>query len=133
MKKVILLSILSFSLFFPGFSQQEKQPIKASFTKDQLLAFADFKALLTAVDPGRDFSALMVRNYHMSIDGVNPDGSVTSFSESGPGGTWNEKHKQAFMNYAVKNAVFRFEKIVLVEPGKKGMETLPVLNVIVKE
>ena len=132
MKKIILLSFITVSCVF-AFAQTEKQAAPASFTKAELLAFADAKALLSAINKGEDYSKYLVRNFKLTTVISNPDKTKTTLSETGPGGTWSEKQKTMIEKYAKKGAIFNLEEIVLFEPGKKGVINSQGFSFTIKE
>ena|ERR1051326_5650608 len=132
MKKIILLSFIIMSSVFT-FAQTEKMAPSPSFTKSELLSFADLKSLLSAINKGQDYSKYLVRNFNLTTTVTNPDKTTTKLSEMGPGGTWSEKQKNMIEKYAKKGTTFTLENIVLVESGKKGVVNQPDASFTIKE
>ena len=133
MKKTILTFVFFLVAYVFSFSQEQKTTNTAAFTKSELLAFADVKALLSAINQGKDYSKYAVRNFVLSTTITNPDGSHTKISESGPGGIWSSKLKEMIEKHAKKGVDFTLEKVIMIESGKKGMVDVPSIPFSIKE
>lgn len=133
MKKIIFFSlfVLLFSEF--SFAQEQKTASASAFSKSELLAFGDVKALLSAINEGKDYSKYNARNFVLVTVVTNPDGTHTKISESGPGGIWSENQKAMIEKYAKKGVDFTLERVVMVESGKKGMVNFPSVPFSIKE
>ena len=131
MKKLILLTFIAVSSFF-AFSQTAKMAAPAQFTKAELLAFTDVKALLAAINK-QDYSKYLVRNFKLTTVITNADKTTTTLTEMGPGGAWSEKQKAMVEKYAQKGAAFTLENIVIIEGGKKGVINQPSVSFSIKE
>lgn len=115
------------------FAQQQKVVATPQFTKTELLAFSDLKALLLAINKGQDYSKCIVRNFSLTTNIINPDGTTTKLSEIGPGGTLSEKQKSMIEKYARKGVLFTLENMIMVEGGKKGIVNQPNVSFSIKE
>jgi len=135
MKNTIITSlfILAVSSFSFSFSQEQKSASSSEFTKAELLAFADVKALLSAINQGKDYSKYAVRNFVLSTTVTNPDGTHTKVFENGPGGIWSEAQKTMIEKYAKKGTDFTLERIIMFEGGKKGTVNSPSVPFSIKE
>lgn len=133
MKKLFFLSLILLSSAMIVSAQQTKIAAPTQFTKAELLAFSDMKALLSAINKGQDYSKYMVRNFNLTTIITNADGTTTKLSEMGPGGAWSEKQKAMIEKYASKGVVFTLEGITMVEKGKKGIVNQPNASFAVKE
>ncbi len=133
MKKLIFLSFILLTTAMCVSAQDAKQATPAQFTKAELLGFADVKALLTAIDKGKDYSKYSVRNFNLSTTVVNADGTSSKISEMGPGGTWSEKQRSLIEKHAVKGTVFTVDGITMIEPGTKGKTEQPAATFTIKE
>lgn len=132
MKKLIILSLITLSSVLT-FAQNEKQAPLPSFTKAELLAFSDLKAILSSINKGQDYSKYLVRNFQLTTVITNPDKTTTILSETGPGGIWSEKQKAMIEKYAKKGVTFTLESIVMIESGKKGTVNQPNISFTIKE
>ena len=128
MKKLIIISLLFIASSAFSFAQNEKAIPPPQFTKAELLAFTDLKAVLTAINKGQDYSKYIVRNFVLTTTVTNPDKTTTKLSESGPGGTWSEKQKSMIEKYAKKDVTFNLENILLFEKGGKGVNPVSQPN-----
>lgn len=133
MKKSIFISFLIFASSAFVFAQQHKVVAPPQFTKTELLAFSDLKSLLSAINNGQDYSKCIVRNFNLTTNIINPDGTSTKLSEMGPGGTWSEKQKSMMEKYAKEGVSFTLENIRMVEGGKKGMINQSDVSFSIKE
>lgn len=133
MQKLFILSMTILLSSAVIFAQQKKSSASKEFTKAELLAFPDVKALLSAINSGQDYSVYLVRNFNLSATITKQDGTQEKLSESGPGGTWSEKQKNMINQYAIKGAVFTLENIIMVEKGKKGVVNQPSVSFSIKE
>ena len=133
MKKSIIISvfILAASLF--AVAQDQKTAAPVQFTKAELLAFSDLKALLSAINKGQDYSSYLVRNFNLTTPVTKADKTTSSVSEMGPSGVWSEKQKSMIEQYAKKGVVFTLENIVMIESGKKGIINQPNVSFSIKE
>ena len=134
MKKLILLSFVFLtSVFCLSAQDAAKQAAPAQFTKTELLAFPDVKAILKAIDKTQDYSTYMVRNFNITTTITNADGTTSKLSEMGPGGTVSAKQKELIQKYAVKGVVFSLENVTMIESGKKGKTELSSASLTIKE
>ena len=135
MKKIFLFSIFIIVSANFVFGQQETKLAATTpqFTKAELLAFDNVKALLSAIDKGKDYSINLVRNFNLTTTVTNADKTTTKLSESGPGGQWSEKQKTMIEKYAKKETIFTLENIILIESGKKGTINQPNISFSIKE
>ena len=133
MKKLFLLSFILISSAMFVSAQQAKLATPPQFTKAELLAFSDLKAILSSIHKGQDYSKYLVRNFNLTTTITNADGTTTKLSEMGPGGVWSEKQKSMIEKYSKKGTTFTLESIILVEAGKKGMINEPNAAFSIKE
>jgi hypothetical protein len=133
MKKLILFSLLSFTIANISFSQAEKEPNISQFTRDELLAFKDVKTLLSAINKDKDYSMYWVRNFKLTTTITNPDNTKTVLSEMGPGGIFSEQQIALIEKYAKKGATFTIEDLTMIEHGKKGVITMENISFVIKE
>lgn len=133
MKKSFFISLVIIASSAFAFAQEQKAVATPQFTKAELLAFNDVKAILTAINKGQDYTKYLVRNFNLTTTVTNPDGTTTKLSEMGPGGTWSEKQKSMIEKHAKKGVSFTLENIVMTEAGKKGMVNQPNVSFSIKE
>lgn len=134
MKKSIFVSafILASALFSFAQDQRTTAPV-VEFTKAELNAFADLKAILSAINKGQDYSNFLVRNFNLTTTVINSNKVAAPISEMGPGGTWSAKQKAMIDQYAKKGTIFTLDNIVMVEQGKKGVINQPSVSFMIKE
>lgn len=139
MKKTIFISfIIAVSSTFV-FGQETKAiaPVTPTpqFTKSELLAFSDLKAVLSVINKGKDYSTYAVRNFNLTTTVANADKTTTQLSEMGPGGAWSEKQKAMIEKYAKKGTTFTLENIMLFQTGEKAPVKVeqPNISFTVKE
>ena len=136
MKKSLILSLfIVISSFVFGQEKKAVAPVTPTpqFTKSELLAFGDLKALLSAINKGQDYSKYMIRNFKLTTTVTNADKTTSALSEIGPGGTWSEKQKAMIETYAKKGTTFTLENIIMLESGKKGTVDQPNVSFSIKE
>ena len=122
MKKIFILSLFLVASSAFVFGQEKKMATSTSqFTKSELLSFTDLKAVLTAINKGKDYSTYLVRNFNLTTTVTNADKTTTVLSESGPGGKWSEKQINMIEKYAKKGTTFTLENIMLFQPAEKGV------------
>ena len=126
MNRLIFVSFIVFALSLFASAQQAKLS-SAQFTKEEILAFKDVRALLSAIKNGKDYSNYIVRNFSLCIPIDNVDSTHVKLSESGPRGYWTEKQKKMIQN-AKKGSVFTLENMLMVEAGKKGLANEPPVS-----
>lgn len=133
MKKIFFISFLFVASSAICFSQSERRTGLAQFTKSELLGFKDVKTLLAAINKGEDYSKYQVRNFKLTTVVTNPDGTASSLSEIGPGGTFSEKQIALIEKYAKKGTTFTIEALTMIEPGKKGIINMDSISFMIKE
>ena len=130
MKKIFILSLFLVASSAFVFGQEKKMATSTSqFTKSELLAFTDLKAVLTAINKGKDYSTYLVRNFSLTATVTNADKTTTNLSEMGPGGKWSAKQKNMIEKYAKKGTTFVLENIMLFQPAVKGVTKVDQPNV----
>ena len=141
MKKIFFLALF-IATTTTFVSAQAVKPMTAQpvaivpqFTKAELLAFTDLKAILSSINKGKDYSNYVVRNFTLNTIITNPDKSTTKLSESGPGGKWSQKQINMIEKYAKKEVAFTLEDIMLFQPVEKGVTKIeqPNTSFTVKE
>lgn len=132
MKRSILLPLFILAASVFAYAQDQKTAAPAEFTKAELLAFPDVKALLSAINKGQDYSKFMVRNFNLVTVPVGT-GPAVPVSKMGPGGVWSTEQKAMIEQYAQMGVVFTIEKIIMIESGKKGMIDQPSVSFSIKE
>ncbi|MBI4931663.1 MAG: hypothetical protein HY841_12915 [Bacteroidetes bacterium] len=133
MKKSIFISFLIFASSAFVFAQEQKMIAPPQFTKAELLAFSDLKAILSAINKGQDYSKFIVRNFNLTTTITNADKTTTKLSEMGPSGVWSEKQKTMIEKYAKKDVIFTLENIIMIEGAKKGIINQPSVSFSIKE
>lgn len=133
MKNLIFISLLIFASSAFVFAQEQKAMTPPQFTKTELLAFSDLKALLTAINKGQDYSKYIVRNFSITTTITNADKTITKLSEMGPSGAWSEKQKNMIEKYAKKSVIFTLENIIMIESGKRDIINQPDVSFSIKE
>ena len=134
MKKSIIVSAFILAGSLLSFAQDTKiTAAPVQFTKAELLAFPDLKALLSAINKGQDYSKYIVRNFDLTTIVTNTNKTIAPISEMGPGGTWSVKQKAMIEQYAKTGTTFSLENIVMLEQGKRGIVSQPVVSFIIKE
>lgn len=135
MKKSLytLVIILAATAFSFAQDQQTTAPSPAQFTKTELLAFTDLKALLSAINMGQDYSKYIVRNFNLHTVITDASQKTVVVSEMGPGGVWSAKQKSMIEQYAKKGVVFTLDNMVMMENGTKGMITQPNVSFVIKD
>lgn len=128
MKKAIYTLVFILATSVLSFAQDQAQ-----FTKTELLAFTDLKALLSVINKGQDYSKYIVRNFNLNTVTTDASGKTAVVSEMGPGGVWSTKQKAMIEQYAKKGVAFTLENMVMMENNTKGIVNQPNVSFSIKE
>jgi hypothetical protein len=129
MKKLIFLSLVLLTSVMCVSAQDPAMAGPRQFTKAELFAFADVKAIMSALNNGKDYSTYTVRSFTLGEYKVDQGAFIM---EVAPGGVFSEQQKKIIEN-AKPGTKFAIAAR-LVESGKKSsLIEEPALSFTIKE